>query len=183
MAEDRLVNIVTSNNPCPICASINGMTMTLQEWEASPYGVPGSDGRYCDGSCHCILVPDTLIDRFDWIDPNYVPRGDPGSTIGPVIEIFPNERALADLMNDWNARFGRLPKEIYQMPVMDGWKYLKAMYDRRIAGGGGLPPAPPVQPPPPIAALKKLKIALAVKRKKYKIKAAKEKKKAGVANG
>lgn len=143
--EERLTNIVTSNNPCPICAGINGMTMTLAEWEASVYGLPGSDGRYCDGSCHCILIPDSLLGKFDWIDPNYIPRGDKGSDIGPIVEIFPNEKALADLMNDWNKRFGRLPPEIYRMPVKDGWAYLQKLYDRRIAG---LPPAAPPSPPP-----------------------------------
>jgi len=59
-----LTNLILSGNPCPTCVKAEGVTMTMKEWQASEFGVPGSHKRICNGLCHCILVTQEMIDEL-----------------------------------------------------------------------------------------------------------------------
>ncbi|MAH50277.1 hypothetical protein CMI37_30935 [Candidatus Pacearchaeota archaeon] len=124
-AETQMTNILLSAKPCPTCIEANGLTMTYNEWATSVYGLPGSNERICDGYCHCILVPEALVDEFPELDLRQKLRGDIGSDIKPIVTFFPNEVGLAEAMDTWNSTIGVLPKEIYAMPLQNVEPYLR----------------------------------------------------------
>lgn len=123
----NLTNVVLSSHPCPVCVEANGKTMTMTQWRKSKYGVPGSNKRYCKKYCHCILVLEEMIPKLPQMGKNIMLRGDDGSDIKPVTEIFPNEMELAALMDEYNATIGKLPDEIYDMPLLDVIPYLRKL--------------------------------------------------------
>lgn len=133
MAE-LLQNIVLSHNPCPICVDANGRTMTLEEWVDSEWGLPGSDARYCSDDCHCVLVPVEVVSDFPAISDKVSLRGEEGTEIRAIVELSPSEEGLKDIMDAWNRDIGRLPQEIYRMPVMEIEAYLRKLYAEALGG-------------------------------------------------
>lgn len=119
MAETLYSNLIASTNPCPMCIEASEQApMTLDEWRESEWGLPGSSGRYCEDDCHCILVPEELLPAFPALAEDGAKlRGEPGSDIRAVIDIGPNEERLKTLMETFNRKIGKLPKDIYSMPV------------------------------------------------------------------
>jgi len=115
----NLTNITLSSNVCPKCVEARGKSMTLAAWKASIWGLPGSSGRYCEDDCHCILVPDGKLKDFPDIGKGIKLRGDKDSGIRKIVEIGPGETKLKQYMELWNAKIGRLPKEIYTMQIVD----------------------------------------------------------------
>jgi len=113
----RYTNVVLSSNPCPDCIRANGMTMTMTGWKTSVFGIPGSDKRVCDGHCHCVLVPIDMMKELPAIDKKVKLRGDDITDIGKTVDIYPNEILLKELMDEYNMRIGKLPPEIYEMPL------------------------------------------------------------------
>jgi len=124
-----LTNIVLSTNPCPSCQECNGQSMTFDEWEGSPWGLPGSSGRLCEDDCHCILVPDEMMDELPDLGGESVKlRGDKDTDIEAIVEVGPDEAELKKLMEDWYAAGNaKLPKEIYDMNFEDIGPYLKKL--------------------------------------------------------
>lgn len=122
-----LTNIILSSNPCPTCVKAEGRTMTLKEWRNSEFGVPGSHRRICNGYCHCILVTEEMKQEMidAGLDAKVPLRGDPGTDVGKVIEIGPNEQLLSDLMDRYNSEIGRLPDEFYRQPFENKASWLK----------------------------------------------------------
>lgn len=124
-----LQNVILSSNPCPICIGAGGQSpMTLAEWRASSFGDTDSKKRYCNlkaHSCHCILVPTGLLDELPAIGEKVKLRGDEGTDIKPIVDIHPNEVILKELMEEYNATIGVLPREIYTMPIDDVIPFLR----------------------------------------------------------
>ena len=139
MAEGELLrNVVLSSNPCPICiAASEAEPMTMEEWEASEYGLPGSSARYCEDDCHCILVPEAVLSEFPAISELAKLRGEEGSDIRSTVELAPSEKGLKEIMDLWNENIGKLPKEIYKMNLYKAEAYLRALYAKWITGEGG----------------------------------------------
>jgi len=129
--EGELTNVVLSHAPCPDCVSANGKSLTYSGWEESQWGLPGSDGRICGSSCHCVLVPNEALPDLPAIGEKVKLRGDEDTDIRKVVEIGPNEQAIKDLMDTWNSLTDgrKLPPEIYKMPFDKIMAYLK----KRIA--------------------------------------------------
>jgi hypothetical protein len=126
-----LQNVVLSSNPCPSCAEANGKIMTITEWKKSKWGLPGSMKRLCKKFCHCILVPVNMVAQLPAIGERVKLRGDEGSDIRPVVELSPNELYLKELMDDYNAKIGKLPPEIYDMPLLDVIPFLEKLLGRK----------------------------------------------------
>jgi hypothetical protein len=127
MAELRFRNVLLSSNPCPKCIEASEADpMTETEWAFSEWGMPGTDGRYCGDSCHCLLVeegievPEPLFGKEKL-------RGDEDSDIRKVVEIGPKEMGLKDIKEKWMSLYERLPKEIYKMTVDEIGPYLKSL--------------------------------------------------------
>lgn len=94
--------------------------MELQEWQASSFGDTDSKKRYCNlkaHSCHCILVPEDMLDELPAIGEKVKLRGDEGTDVKPIVDIHPNEIILKELMEEYNATIGVLPKVIYTMEM------------------------------------------------------------------
>ena len=125
----KLKNVILSSNPCPICidaARQPPMIKTL--WRNSRWGLTDSKKRYCNlkaNSCHCILVPPGLIEELPDLGKKIKLRGDPDSDIRKIVDIGPNENELKELMDEYNARIGKLPSEIYDMPLDDITPFLE----------------------------------------------------------
>lgn len=134
----RYTNVVLSSNPCPDCKRANGMTMTMPEWKTSVFGIPGSDKRVCDGHCHCVFVPEDMMKEFPEIDKRTLLRGDELTDIGKTVDIYPNELRLKELMDEYNFRIGKLPPEIYDMPLNEVADYLAKLLAEK-GGIGGFP--------------------------------------------
>ncbi|MCK4760214.1 MAG: hypothetical protein KAT69_09190 [Candidatus Aminicenantes bacterium] len=119
----KLKNIILSSNPCPICVdAARQPPMTKTNWRNSRWGLTDSKKRYCNlkaNSCHCILVPPELIEELPDLGKKIKLRGDPDSDIRKIVDIGPNEDHLKNLMDEYNARIGKLPSEIYDMPLDD----------------------------------------------------------------
>jgi len=128
-SEVKYTNLVLSSSPCPRCIEAADLEpMTADEWRDSEYGLPGSDGRFCSENCHCLLVPND-IDVSD-IEPLFGKeklRGEEDTDIRKVVEFGSAELELKELMDLWNARHGKLPAEIYKLPVGKVADYLKAL--------------------------------------------------------
>lgn len=126
MAEGELLqNVVLSLNPCPICVDAGEQEpMTFEEWASSEWGLPGSGGRYCLDKCHCVLLPPAIIDQFPALNEKVHLRGEEGTEILAVVDIYPGEMGLKDIKEKWMATRGRLPKEIYDMALEDIGPYL-----------------------------------------------------------
>jgi hypothetical protein len=130
-SEELYSNAVLSSNPCPMCIDAgNADPMTLEDWKASEWGLPGSSGRYCEDDCHCLLVPaGTEIPQATFGQEKL--RGEEGSDIKKVVEFGSAELELKDLMESWNLKYGKLPPEIYKMPVEKVAAYLRALMAKR----------------------------------------------------
>ena len=133
---ELLQNVVLSMNPCPICVDANGQQMTYEEWADSEYGLPGSSARYCEDDCHCILVPVEAMGELPEISDLVKLRGEEGTEIKSIVDISPSEQGLKDVMEEWNAKYGKLPPEIYSMDVMKVEAYLRKLMEGM--GGGPL---------------------------------------------
>jgi len=140
MPPEAYTNVVLSSNPCPDCRRANGKTMTMPEWKKSEYGIPGSDKRICDGNCHCVLVPEELMEEFPEIDKKSKLRGDIDTDIGKTVDIYPNELRLKRLMDKYNRQIGKLPPEIYDMPLDKIADYLDDLL-KKVPPTGGVPGA------------------------------------------
>jgi hypothetical protein len=104
------------------------MSMTFDEWEGSPWGLPGSSGRICEDDCHCVLIPDEMLPEFPAIGDEVKLRGDKDTDISAIVEIGPNEAGLKELMEEWYAKGNaKLPPEIYEMDFEDIGPYLKKL--------------------------------------------------------
>ena len=132
---ELLRNVLLSSNPCPICILAGEEEpMTMEDWEASEYGLPGSSARYCEDDCHCILVPEGVVGEFPAVSERAKLRGEEGSTIRLTVEFAPSEQGLKEIMDLWNENLGRLPPEIYRMDVYEVEGYLRKLYAKRVAG-------------------------------------------------
>ena len=128
MIEGPLENQILSTNPCPSCEeAADQEPMDYESWASSEFGLPGSDARYCGDHCHCLLLPVGLIDEFPALDDLVKLRGDEGSDISAIIDILPDEKALSDAMDEWNAQYGKLPPEIYDMELDEILPYLRKL--------------------------------------------------------
>lgn len=136
MAEDELLrNVVLSSNPCPICVdAAEQEPMTLKEWAASEWGLPGSSARYCEDDCHCLLIPEAVLPEFPAISEKAKLRGEEGSAIRATVELAPSEQGLKGIMDQWNENIGKLPPEIYKMDLYKVEAYLRKLY-AEIMGG------------------------------------------------
>ncbi|MCK5127914.1 MAG: hypothetical protein KAR42_16775 [candidate division Zixibacteria bacterium] len=127
----KLKNIILSSNPCPICVdAARQPPMTKSNWKISPFGLTDSKKRYCNlkaNSCHCILVPPELIEELPELGKKIKLRGDPDSDIRKIVDIGPNEERLKNLMDQYNATIGKLPDEIYDMPLDEVTPYLEKL--------------------------------------------------------
>ena len=127
----KLKNIILSSNPCPICIdAARQPPMTKTEWRNSRWGLTDSKKRYCNlkaHNCHCILVPIQLIDELPAKGKQILLRGDKDSDIRSIIEIGPRENRLKNLMDKYNAKIGKLPPEIYDMPIAEIIPYLQKL--------------------------------------------------------
>ena len=125
-AEQKLVNTVLSSRPCPDCSACDGMSMTYDEWASSEFGLPGSSGRICGGNCHCVLVPDDMVDELSNLGDDKL-RGDEETDIRRIIDIGPAESDLKELMQQWYTKTGgkKLPPNIYSMPFDKVLPYMK----------------------------------------------------------
>lgn len=125
----KLKNVILSSNPCPICKdAARQPAMTLKEWRKSPWGDTDSKKRYCNlkaHNCHCLLVPVEKFIDLPEIGKQVKLRSDKETDILAIVEIHPNEILLKDLMDEYNATIGKLPDEIYDMPLEDVIPYLK----------------------------------------------------------
>jgi hypothetical protein len=132
---ELLQNVICSMNPCPICEDAAGQEpMTYDDWASSEYGLPGSSGRYCEDDCHCILVPVDAMDELPEISELVRLRGEEGTEIPSVIDISPSEQGLKEVMEEWNAKYGKLPPEIYDMDVFEVEPYLRKLI-KKLEGG------------------------------------------------
>lgn len=131
---EQLQNVVLSHNPCPVCVDANGRVMSYEEWASSEWGLPGTSARYCEDDCHCVLVPVEVLAEFPAISEKAALRGEEGSTIRATVDLSPAEDGLKDIMDTWNRDLGKLPPEIYKMPVMEVEAYLRRLY-RELMGG------------------------------------------------
>lgn len=136
------MNVILSSNPCPTCIEARGKVMTITAWRRSKFGLPGSNKRYCKANCHCILVPVDLIDQLPAIGKKAKLRGDDLTDIKKTVDIHPNEERLKELMDEYNMRIGKLPEEIYEMPLDDVIPYLENLL--RPGGAGGIPSGLPM---------------------------------------
>src|SRR4030042_4868519 len=131
MAE-LLRNVTLSSSVCPSCReAADSEDKTLAEWKRSKWGLPGSSARYCDKDCHCILFPVDRLEDFPAIGSDVRLRGDDNTEIRKNIDIPPPEEDLAALMDEWNAKYGKLPPEIYDMPIDDAAAFLIALMRRK----------------------------------------------------
>jgi hypothetical protein len=127
MAEDKLINVILSSNPCPKCVEAShSEPMTLEGWRKSEWGLPGSSGRYCKSYCHCILVPVGMLEELPNIK-KLVEKADETISLKAIVDIHPNEEVLKELMDEWNETRGKLPPEIYDMDIEDVIAYLKKL--------------------------------------------------------
>jgi hypothetical protein len=132
---ELLRNVALSSNICPTCLdAAQQEPMTYEEWANSEWGLPGSDARYCAEACHCVLMPDDIIDQFPAINDKVKLRGDEGSDIRGSVELAPSEHSLKEIMDQWNEEIGTLPKEIYGMPVGEVEAYLRKLYGEWLVG-------------------------------------------------
>jgi hypothetical protein len=128
MAEERLSNVILSTNPCPKCKEASeSEPMTLKEWRKSEWGMPGSGGRYCKSNCHCILVPVSFLPELPNITKRIREEAEKEISLKAIVDIYPNELLLKELMDEYNARFGKLPQEIYKMRIEDVIAYLEKL--------------------------------------------------------
>ena len=133
--EDLLQNIILSRNPCPICIdAANQEPMSYSSWADSEWGLPGTDARYCSDDCHCVLVPVDALDALPEISDLVRLRGEEGTEIPSVIDISPSEQGLKEVMEEWNAKYGKLPPEIYDMDVFEVEPYLRKLI-KKLEGG------------------------------------------------
>ena len=127
----KLKNVVLSSNTCPVCKeAAKKAPMTKTEWRKSKYGLLDSKKRYCNlhgFNCHCILVPVQILDELPAKGKKILLRGDPDSDIRPIVEVGPREERLKNLMDTYNAEIGKLPPEIYDMPVLEIADYLEEL--------------------------------------------------------
>ena len=125
-------NVLASTNPCPACVEASEQSpMTLDEWRASEWGLPGSSGRYCEDDCHCILIPEELLPEFPQLaEGGPKLRGEPGSDIRAIVEIGPNEEKLKLLMEIFNENIGKLPKDIYSLPIDEVISLLEKIFQQ-----------------------------------------------------
>lgn len=100
--------------------------MTIEEWRDSEFGLPGSDGRYCGSACHCLLVPEGIEVPEPLFGKEKL-RGEEKTDIKKVVEFGSAELELKDLMERWNLVYGKLPAEIYKLPVDKVADYLRAL--------------------------------------------------------
>ena len=129
---ELLRNVTLSSNVCPSCReAAASKDKTLAEWKRSKWGLPGSSGRYCDKDCHCILFPVDRLEDFPAIGSDVRLRGDDDTDIRKTIDIHPHEEDLAALMDEWNAKYGKLPPEIYDMPIEDVEAFLKELIRKK----------------------------------------------------
>jgi hypothetical protein len=137
MAEAVLLrNVICSSNPCPICVDAAEQDpMTYEEWADSEWGLPGSSARYCEDDCHCILVPEDALDELPEISEMVRLRGEEGSELPSIVEIGPSEQGLKDVMEEWNANYGPLPPEIYDMGVFEVEAYLRKIIKKLGVSG------------------------------------------------
>lgn len=123
-------NIILSSNPCPVCLDAENRSMTLAEWKKSKWGLTDSKKRYCNlkkHSCHCLLLPEDLIEKFPRIGKAVKLRSDKDTDISAVVEIHPNEVILRDLMNEYNLKIGRLPDEFYEIALEQCIPFLRKL--------------------------------------------------------
>lgn len=110
-----LFNLIQSTNPCPTCVDASASeSMTLEQWEASSFGIPGSGNRYCEANCHCLLIPEgtelpTLGDDLL--------RGDPDTDIPKITDTFPLELKFEELSVKWRAKYGDMPGRFLRMDL------------------------------------------------------------------
>ena len=132
MAEEKLVNVILSTNPCPKCKeAADSQPITLKEWRKSEWGLPGGGGRYCKSNCHCILVPMSFLPELPNIEKRIRDEAEKEITARAIVDVYPNEILLKELMDEYNARFGKLPEEIYKMPLNDVIEYLKNLLGKK----------------------------------------------------
>jgi len=105
--------------------------MTLAQWKKSKWGLPGSSGRYCEDDCHCILVPVEMIPELPTIGDRVKLRGDDNTDVPKVVDLHPRELSLKELMDKWNEKYGKLPPEIYDMPVESIEAYLRELMKKK----------------------------------------------------
>ena len=150
----KLKNVILSSNPCPICIdAARQPPMTKTEWRNSRWGLTDSKKRYCNlkaNSCHCILVPPQMMELLPDIGERIPLRGDRRKDIRNLIEIGPNEMELKNLMDEYNLTIGKLPDEIYDMPLEEVAGYLRGIL-------GSTPVIPPIVPPVAPAAMATVK--------------------------
>ncbi len=128
MSEEKLVNVLLSTNPCPKCwAAAQSGPLTMGEWQKSRWGLPGSGLRYCKAHCHCALVPVAFLPELPNIAKRVSEAAKQEIELRPIVDIYPNELVLKDLMNEYNATLGKLPEEIYIMPIKYVIPYLKKL--------------------------------------------------------
>ena len=127
----KLKNVILSSNPCPICVdAAKKAPMVKSKWKVSRFGMTDSKKRYCNltaHNCHCILVPTQLISELPAKGKKVLLRGDKDSDIRRIIDIGPRENRLKNLMDRYNAEIGKLPPEIYDMPVLEIAPYLQKL--------------------------------------------------------
>lgn len=136
LIEDLLINVLQSGKPCPSCVSASSEPpQSFTWWESSTWGLPGSPGRICNGNCHCVLIPVDTLEKFPEIKDlnlNIKLRGDKGSDIGKVIDIFPQEKTMIDLIVRYEAQVGKLPKGFYYQTIPEAIVFLR----NALKGGG-----------------------------------------------
>ena len=132
MAEETLINVILSMNPCPKCKeAAQSRPMAMGEWRKSEWGVPGSGLRYCKSNCHCALLPVGLLQELPNIAKKVREAARRDIELKAIVEIYPNELVLKELMDEYNARLGKLPEEIYTMPLEDVIAYLKKLLGKK----------------------------------------------------
>ena len=114
MAEN-LFNLIQSTNPCQDCQEAETLdSMTMNQWETNPLGVPGSGNRRCGGSCHCLLIPDGT--DLPTIGDDKL-RGDKPTDIPKITSEFPLELRFEELSIQWRAEFGDMPGRFLRMDL------------------------------------------------------------------
>jgi len=128
MAEEALINLILSTQPCPKCKEAAASPpLTMDGWRKSEWGLPGSGLRYCKSNCHCALLPTGLLDEFPNIAKRVRDSARQEIELRAIVEVYPNELVLKDLMDEYNATLGKLPEEIYSMPLDQVIAYLKKL--------------------------------------------------------
>ena len=117
MAE-LLFNLIQSTKPCPDCVQAsNAGSKTLEGWEVSQFGVPGSSGRVCNGNCHCLLIPEDMeLEQLPDFGTDLL-RGDLGSDLGKITDDWPLEIRFEELSAQWRAKFGDMPGRFLKMDL------------------------------------------------------------------